>query len=822
MEKSKNKFTIKIALSYLLLILLASIASFYILLEIRNYISNDTFDNNETKLLKTSALLTDIYEAESLSKRAIQHREKKNILAYSKKIDSIFTDIESLKNLSQSKNQAALLDSLCYLLEKKVTNNNALRKLKTENKTGKSINNALDELNKMEASLGIITAENLAPNFNELPPKAQESIRKMANYLNENIPSDETEINRSKKTDSILQVSKQLIKGIKADNTINENSQTYQESKINQTDLELSQQLRNIITSLEKEVLVSSINDNINREAALKRSIQLAVIAAILGFLVVGIFTFIINRDFWKANVYRQKLEKEKRFSESLLKSREQLIKTVSHDLRTPLNTIMGYSEIIEKSKLSPNQNEYLTHIKSAAGYVNNLVNDLLDFTRLETGKINIKKVPLNLSQLIKESSHDLSVQYKDKDIFVILDIDDELDRDILGDPIRLRQIINNLLGNAFKFTKEGSITIKAHRLKNRFSDNLIQIQISDTGIGINKEKQQLIFKEFTQAEIDTEKKYGGYGLGLTISKKLVDLLGGRMTLESTLGVGSTFTITLPFDFTTAPTQPKIPSHEKTLHHKSTILIIDDDASFIQMVGEFLKSENIEPILCTDFSTLQKEGLEYGVVLTDIEMPSITGFEVLTQLKSGKYGHYSDQPIIAMTGRRDLNEHLFLSHGFTTVLQKPFSNTQLFHTLQPFLSLEINSYKMTSAKPLPTEEEGTTYSLRILRSFLGDDDKSINEVLQTFIKDTSKSMETLKEAATQNNYPKSKNTAHRMLPMFRQLEVDPSCIDLLYKLESTASGSVDLLQTHDSLMNHITPLLEELRKRVATHPDHSD
>ena len=177
------------------------------------------------------------------------------------------------------------------------------------------------------------------------PQKAQEAIRKVARYLNENIPSKETDINRAKKVDSVIQVSKALLKEVEKDNFTNEYSVANQELIINKTDLELTQQLRNIISSLEKETLVNSINDNINRKTTLKRSIHLAVIAAILGFLVVGVFTFIINRDFWKANLYRHKLEKEKEYSESLLKSREQLITTVSHDLRTPLNTITGYSE---------------------------------------------------------------------------------------------------------------------------------------------------------------------------------------------------------------------------------------------------------------------------------------------------------------------------------------------------------------------------------------------------------------------------------------------------------------------------------------------
>lgn len=800
---------------------MAITASFYIFSEIRDYISTEISEGNDNKLLKTSAFLTKLYEAESLSKLALQSREKKNFIAYSEKIDSIYNDIESLKNLSESNNQTELLDSLCFLLEKKVANNNALRRLKAKNQTSKSIANALNEFDKMEASLGIITAESLAPNLSELSPKAQEAIHKVARYLNENIPSKEADIDRTKKVDSVLLVSKALLKEVEEDNLTNENSVAQQELKINNSDLELTLQLRNIISSLEKEILVRSINDNINREAALKRSIHLAGLAAILGFIVVGIFTFYLNRDFWKANVYREKLEKEKKYSESLLQSREQLITTVSHDLRTPLNTIMGYSEIIEKSGLSDKQNEYFGHIKSASTYVNNLVNDLLDFSRLEAGKINIEKVPFNISRLLSETAQDIAAQYKDKDLALNLYIDTALDQHILGDPFRLRQIITNLLVNAYKFTLEGSITVKASRLKEQALGDLIQIHIKDTGIGIGKDKQQLIFKEFTQAENNTEKKYGGYGLGLNISKKLLKLLGGTLTLESTVGIGSTFTIVLPVEFTAADSSLEIGPREKLRDSQPRILIIDDDESFIQMVGEMLQSENLNAILCTDFYDVQNTELAYDVVLTDIEMPAITGFEVLTKLKSGMFDHYTNQPIIAMTGRRDLKEALFQSHGFQAILQKPFSKTVLIKTLRSLLSGNKNVQKTISPSPLTPEEQDSPYSLKFLHSFLGDDNKSISEILQTFMTDTHRNMKQLKLAVTHQDYSQSQKIAHRMLPMFRQLMVGP-CVNLLEALEIAELGSLDLNETYENLQSKVDRLLMDLNTTRIKHPNYTD
>src|SRR5690606_1288317 len=171
---------------------------------------------------------------------------------------------------------------------------------------------------------------------------------------------------------------------------------------------------------------------------------------------IVGLFTFLITRDYWKVQLYRQQLEKEKKFSESLLKSREQLISTVSHDLRTPLNTITGYSELMETTGLTDKQESYLKNVKSASHYVDNLVNDLLDFSRLEAGKIKIEKSPFILADLITETVENIREQYSRKKIVLQLDMDGRLHGPVLGDAFRVRQILSNLIGNAYKFTEEG------------------------------------------------------------------------------------------------------------------------------------------------------------------------------------------------------------------------------------------------------------------------------------------------------------------------------------------------------------------------------
>lgn len=806
MNSKKNRFTFKIVFSYLLLVILGGIASYYIYNEVQDYITNETTTLSDDKLLKRNSFLAQLYEAESLSKLALQTKNKLNFVAYENKIDSINTHIEELKRLTESEHQKGLLDSLSSLLGKKVKNINALRNLRIQNQTGTAINSALKEFNKLEESLGIITPEGLAPNINELSPEAQEAIKKVASYLNANIPENNTTQQKVQRMDSVLQVSKNLLKEVQQENMLNENSLAIRESAINRTDIELSEQLRTILTSFEQEIMINSLASTIKKETLLKRSIRLAAIAAILGFLVVGIFTFILNRDFWKANLYREKLEKEKEYSDSLLKSREQLIATVSHDLRTPLNTISGYATLIEESSTTKTQ-DYVAHIKSASTYVNNLVNDLLDFSQLEAGKMIAKKTTFRIDLLIKECAENISRHYDKKDIELVVDLDESLEKPIITDAFRMRQIISNLLGNAYKFTEIGSISLTGS-VKGKSKSKKLFLEITDTGIGISKEKQQLIFREFTQVESDMDKKYGGYGLGLTITKKLTELLDGSISIQSETGKGSTFTLQLPIEY--APiSQPVI--QEKIDLENLRIIVFDDDASFLKLIREMLKSTGMDAALFTGFNEYDPEsGFDFDVVLTDIEMPTVTGYEIVSKLKSGNYPSYKNQPIVAMTGRRDLSQEHFTDAGFDKILRKPFSKTDLVHKLNELFNNTKPQLEIISAEP--TSKTSKNFSLDSLNMFLGDDQDALNEILCSFETESLENSKQLLDSIETSNISQIRKTAHKMLPMFRQLQV-VKVIPILENFEQISEETYDpknIKKENTLLQNHIKELLKVL------------
>ena len=819
-NESKNKFTLKIIFSYLVLAVLALVAGYFIYSEIQVLINDDVAEETDMKLLKTGSLVTELYEAESLSKLALQNKSKENFNAYSAKIDTIFLEIDTLKQLSSTAYQRGLLDSVQLLLRQKLANSNELHTLKVKNEANSAIDNALKEFRKMESSFGKLTVYNLNPNPEKLSPYERKVLEDWVAYLNENIPTDSSDLPDSKKIDSILNASKVLLVEVKKNDAKTQRFLAQKEKEINKNDLELSQQLRFIISEFEQEVILNSYNQSLKRQAAMRRSMRLAGTAALLGFLVVALFTVLINRDFWRIQTYRQKLEKEKKFSESVLQSREQLISTVSHDLRTPLNTITGYTELMEGTPLSGKQQQYLKNVRSASEYVGNLVNDLLDFSKLEAGKLNIEKVPFVPEHLIRETAENLQAIHSHKCIELHLEIDSRLQCTVLGDPFRIRQILTNLIGNAFKFTEQGSIRISAKAVE---KGKLItaHIDVADSGIGIPKDKQKLIFKEFAQADHMTEKKFGGYGLGLTISKKLTELLQGNLGLKSEVGVGSTFSLELPLEVSKEAMSKK--SKAPYMASKLGMLMIDDDTSLLKMLKELTAGMGITAHIFSDFHQIEKDSpLAYDLVLTDIQMPRITGFEVLQKLQEGAYEHYKGQPIVAMTGRRDLESKTYTSSGFAQVLQKPFSKQDLIGILG---SLGLETQPVAS-KARDAEIGASTfkvYDLEIIHSFLGSNEEAVQEILDTFISDTANNLQLLEKKIGARDYVQVNHVAHRMLPMFRQLKVG-SCVPTLENLELANTDNMDapaMDKGLTTLKRNVAILIAALEGRSTTSPTYS-
>lgn len=760
---------IKILFSYVALVALVATVGWFLYSE--NVVYNKLEDKiafEKTKIVRVSKLYSNVYKTESLARKTIQTNSEKDFKSYLIETDSLKSRIDTLKQVVNSQYEKVLLDSVNYLLTEKTENIRKLKSIKNKADDEVSVNTAINEITKMEFKLRKLELQDFTKNPNDLGSYQRNVLQKYVDYLNKNIPDDSTNTLSKQASDSILANSKKLLSNVKLKAEKKKESLNIEENKLLKNEIAISDQLRKVLRIIEREIIINSIKNNSLKERSLKKVNEIVTVSAIIGLLLTVLFSIIIVSDYSKSQLYKKQLEIANFKTKNLLKSREQLISTVSHDLKTPLSTIVGYSELLGNSDVNIKQSYFIKNIKNSSEYITQLVQDLLDFSQIEAGKITIEKVPFLLPEIIDEVAKSIQTVYKQKKIELIIDIDEKLNSKIVGDPFRLKQILSNIIGNAYKFTEEGFIKISTHLDP---EGDFFQIRIQDTGIGIEKENQKLVFEEFAQANEGIEKKYGGTGLGLSICQKIISILGGSLKLESTFGKGSTFEIKLPLlHYTTENLADK--TEKEVIHHskKLTFIVLDDDTNLLNLTSTILKQHGHEVYSFSRPAEALKsiQNTDFDFIITDIQMPEIDGFLFFEKIKTQSSTFYKNQPVIAITGRTDLDFSVYAKAGFSTVIKKPYSPKILLETIQRILDNTINS----DDKIVKTEEEisSKTYSLKTLKAFLGHDTESSKEFILSFIASTKLNLEVLENAVKEKNIAEINTIAHRIAPMFRQIQ----------------------------------------------------
>ena len=807
MDNKKSYIPIKVFVSYLVLVLLFGSVGWFLYSENKSFSSTErSFTEKNGSILKVSNVLSDLYKTESLARIAIQSESEKDFKNYVAKTTALKVDIDSLKAAVSTPYQITLLDSVQVLLSKKIQNIQQLKAIKNKTEDEIAVSNAISDLTKMESSMRKLQLEDFAKNPSMMGDYERNVLKKYVAYLNQNIPDDSTNTLSKKASDSILSVSKMLLNEVQKETANKKKLLSLEENKLLQNELSISDQLRKVLGIIEREIILNTTKSYLGREESLKKTNQIVTTAAIIGLLLTLFFLILILNDFSKTQSYKKQLEAANLKAKKLLTSREQLISTVSHDLKTPLSTIIGYTELLGNSDLNTKQLHFTKNIKGSSDYISKLVQDLLDFTQIEAGKISIEKIAFSLPDIITEVSNSIQSVYNQKPIQLIIEIDPNLHQKIIGDPFRLRQILSNIIGNAFKFTEEGFIKIEANIHSE--TDTMI-ILIEDSGIGIADKNQQLIFEEFTQADEKIEKKYGGTGLGLTISKKMVAILGGELHLKSKLGTGSIFEIQIPliFDTQLSRSETGIEISKK----QYTAIIIDDDQNLLQLTTEVLRQQQY---LVFPFDKAQDalswiKNNDFDFIITDIQMPVMDGFSFLKELQNKTISNYENQPIIAVTGRNDIDLEHYQNSGFTTVIRKPYTPKTVLATIKAIL----DNSEIPAVLPVMSHPKNTTktYTLKPLKLFLADDKEALKEILESFMTNTIESLNELEQAATESNFEEIKNIAHKMNPMFKQIKaLDISII--LDQLELEDLSSDEIKQAVSDLKNKLKALFIHLEK----------
>lgn len=537
---------------------------------------------------------------------------------------------------------------------------------------------------------------------------------------------------------------------------------------------------------------------------------------AILAVLLVLIFFTIIWRDITRSNHYRKELEKAKLYAENLLVAREKLMLTITHDIKAPAGSIIGYIDLLIRLVQDRRQQFYLHNMKSSANHLLDLITSLLDYHRLEAGKMDIHPVTFNPHELFESIYTSFLPGAEKKQL--TLNFEENIPRtlNLEGDPFRIRQIAENLISNALKFTSQGSITIQVDYEQNRFT-----FRVEDTGCGMSIQEQQRVFQAFTR--LQSAQGQEGFGLGLSITKKLVELLNGEITIESAPGKGSMFQVVLFLPkVTKAPiTQVETLSDDKK---QWRILLIDDDRIQLNLTEVMIydlfnhAQHNIPPVIkcCTQPEELFKliASETFDIVFTDIQMPAMNGFELLQKLRSLDVPQAKNIPIIAITARSDMDETDFCTQGFAGCLHKPFNQTELLKIFKTHMQddwKENTVQTETDSKPSDTE---CTYNFSPLTAFSGDDPAAAHEILETFIGESTKNYERMKQALSNKDMADLCNVAHKMLPTFTMIEARKA-IPALQWLEFHR-GNTDLSdearQHADEALSCIADVIKEAKK----------
>lgn len=803
MENPKRSITFKVIVGYLLVAALAGLAIWFTYSQVVKF-SSVTQSNNlgNQQLVLVSEIATELYETESIGRQFIQSGDTTDLKRYNSQIENIQTSIDSLRNSHADSTMKVELDSIATLLSKKSQNLEELLLLRSRDRNTNYYREVIRELQKVDPSFRSSNYEN---RFRNLEPHQRRVLVKLLDFSREEQVSTVS-------ADSLIQSVKQVLSELEQQNQQFREIVNEKENELLVNDMILNEQLRNLLRVVEREERETSLARVETSEIMLKDISRTIIFIGAACILIILLFLLLIVKDISKSQRYRSQLEEAKTFTEALMHRREQFIATITHDLRSPLNTVMGYTDLMGKSGLTKKQDHYLNHLRKSSEYILHLVNDLLDLSKLDAGKMLVENLPFNPKNLLEDTFYSTIPEDDKKNLKLTVKFTPEADCKVVSDPFRIKQILSNLIANAYKFTDKGEITASLSLQKKIEDSYILIISIKDTGIGIIKSKQEEIFEEFSQEHGEIEKKYGGTGLGLAITKRIAKLLQGTVELKSEPDKGSEFIVRIPVkklkvDPETTP-EPEEIKVDVNLQGK-IILVVDDESSQLALSKELIKSTgmNCHTALNGEEALAKLKQHKYHLVLTDIQMPRMDGFELLRAMKEDT--KMSEIPVIAISGRTNVPAEKYTEAGFSGNILKPYKPADLLLKIEQILRVAFEKKEKSGRK---FSNEISEYTLEEIFLFTGEDQESLDTILNVFIESTQMNLQEIEQALEKDDHEKIAQIAHRMLPMFKQLKAK----DIIPQLQKLENKDRDALKSENisALINEIRKLLFQLEKEV--------
>ena len=699
----------KIAVGYILLTLMLITTMGYVYRTMRT-ISNrsDVYENLSVRRAFANEIMNSLNRAEIVVQtlavgKAEEYNEYKSVMS------SVYNTIDSLRYITTDPENISRLDAICMLMKVKDSNVLSLMKIINANDIEKLYNEEIKDFISLQESL----------------------LANRKKYRNPNIVFDTIASHLKNIQFRVAENHRERIGKL--------NSQM---NSLRYSSLLLNDEVCSLLNEIENEerlLLQAQIDKN---EKIYNRAYFIISGIAVIAIFLVALFLYFIWKDISRSNHYRMELEKAIQRAEELLDAKEKLMLTITHDIKAPVGSIIGYAELLGNITTGERQQFYLRNMQGSANHLLQLVNSLLDFHRLDADKMDRQFVPFNAKELFDGIIDSYRPVAETKRIELVSECGAELNNVYKGDPLRIRQIIDNLIGNAFKFTKEGAVTVKVW-----LDGDLLSIVVSDTGCGISAEEMNRIFKEFTRLKNAQGKE--GFGLGLAITNKLVHLLGGEIGVKSEQGVGTTFEVKLPLERSEQSLNNNGKGNDEIVVSVARLLLIDDDPLQLSMMEAMLKNSPLIVTTCSHpdelFIHLQQQ--QYDVIITDIQMPAMSGIDLINKIR--EFSNAAQVPVIAMTARSDMDAELLSQHGFATCLHKPFASKELLSVIASVVEKGDNKIDFSQ-----------------LTAFSMDDDEAKAEIMHTFVSETKKKRDLLKQACEQRDMPAVTTITHQLLPLF--------------------------------------------------------
>ncbi len=528
----------------------------------------------------------------------------------------------------------------------------------------------------------------------------------------------------------------------------------------------------------------------------------------------------------------KRNAEKEREKAEDAMKAKQQFLSNMSHEIRTPMNAIIGFTKVVLKTELTEKQKEYINAIKLSGDALIVLINDILDLAKVDAGKMTFEKIPFKLADSISAMLHLFETKLQEKNLELKKNYDSTIPEVLLGDPVRLHQIILNLVSNATKFTNEGNITVAVEKVADTAEDITIQFDVSDSGIGIPENKLEHIFDNFQQANSGTTRLYGGTGLGLAIVKQLVEAQGGKIWVKSKPGKGSTFSFTLSFMKTNLKIESEPDKKEIMRPGGNAKVLVVEDVKLNQLLMKTLLEDGGFEMDIAENGKIAIEKMKkgsYDIILMDLQMPEMNGFEATEYIRK----HIDEViPIIALTAdvtTADVEQCKAV--GMNDYISKPIDEKLLYKKLARFLKIEDELKRKEVF--LNGSHKNKYTNLGYLRELTRDNPDMISEMIHVYLEETPKLLKNITDSVQNHDWKTLQISAHSLIPTFFTMGMNREYAILAEELQdfamkqngkANALSKVQLEEIKDTakqleaVCNHA---FDELRQELQTLEKHS-